>query len=112
MSKYKCTVSGCKGLHNSLLHDSAELCSAVKNHTVAPFTWTKIAGNMPERIRFVPVYTATRQIAGSKCSILYHLRLFMNSKASRRSCIIMPPKRREIGRSTPQARMRRALRAS
>ncbi|GFW18546.1 DUF1758 domain-containing protein [Trichonephila clavipes] len=34
MSKYKCTVSGCKGLHNSLLHDSAELCSAVKNHTV------------------------------------------------------------------------------
>ncbi|GFV88159.1 DUF1758 domain-containing protein [Trichonephila clavipes] len=27
MSKYKCTVSGCKGLHNSLLHDSAELCS-------------------------------------------------------------------------------------
>ncbi|GFV89923.1 DUF1758 domain-containing protein [Trichonephila clavipes] len=34
MSKYKCTVSGCKGLHNSLLHDSAELCSAVKNQTV------------------------------------------------------------------------------
>ncbi|GFV82383.1 integrase catalytic domain-containing protein [Trichonephila clavipes] len=33
MSKYKCTVSGCKGLHNSLLHDSDELCSAVKNHT-------------------------------------------------------------------------------
>ncbi|GFX46324.1 DUF1758 domain-containing protein [Trichonephila clavipes] len=27
-------VSGGKGLHNSLLHDSAELCSAVKNHTV------------------------------------------------------------------------------
>ncbi|GFV45959.1 uncharacterized protein TNCV_1977951 [Trichonephila clavipes] len=34
MSKYKCTVSGCKGLHNSLLHDSDELCSAVKSHTV------------------------------------------------------------------------------
>ncbi|GFU05760.1 RNA-directed DNA polymerase from mobile element jockey [Trichonephila clavipes] len=34
---------------------------------LAPFTWTKIAGNMPERIRFVPVYTATRQIASSKC---------------------------------------------
>ncbi|GFW26900.1 integrase catalytic domain-containing protein [Trichonephila clavipes] len=34
MSKYKCTVSGCKGLHNSLLHDSDELCSAVKNHIV------------------------------------------------------------------------------
>ncbi|GFW41306.1 DUF1758 domain-containing protein [Trichonephila clavipes] len=34
MSKYKCTVSGCKGLHNLLLHDSDELCSAVKNHTV------------------------------------------------------------------------------
>ncbi|GFS52430.1 DUF1758 domain-containing protein [Trichonephila clavipes] len=34
MSKYKCTVSGCKGLHNSLLYDSAELCSAVKNQTV------------------------------------------------------------------------------
>ncbi|GFT49683.1 uncharacterized protein TNCV_3368191 [Trichonephila clavipes] len=34
MSKYKCAVSGCKGLHNSLFHDSDELCSAVKNHTV------------------------------------------------------------------------------
>ncbi|GFX68145.1 uncharacterized protein TNCV_4439681 [Trichonephila clavipes] len=34
MYKYKCTVSGCKGLHNALLHDSDELCSAVKNHTV------------------------------------------------------------------------------
>ncbi|GFW16379.1 uncharacterized protein TNCV_4265441 [Trichonephila clavipes] len=34
MSKYKCTVSGYNGLHNSLLHDSDELCSAVKNHTV------------------------------------------------------------------------------
>ncbi|GFY15336.1 DUF1758 domain-containing protein [Trichonephila clavipes] len=34
MSKYKCTVSGCKGLHHSLLHDSDELCSAVKNHAV------------------------------------------------------------------------------
>ncbi|GFX75259.1 hypothetical protein TNCV_3042821 [Trichonephila clavipes] len=32
------------------------------------------------------------------------LRRFINSKASRRSCIIMPPKRRAIGRSTPQAR--------
>ncbi|GFU93619.1 integrase catalytic domain-containing protein [Trichonephila clavipes] len=30
MSKYKCTVSGCKGLH---IHDSDELCSAVKNPT-------------------------------------------------------------------------------
>ncbi|GFX67057.1 hypothetical protein TNCV_589731 [Trichonephila clavipes] len=40
------------------------------------------------------------------------LRRFINSKASRRSCIIMPPKRRAIGRSTPQARKRRALRAS
>ncbi|GFS67881.1 DUF1758 domain-containing protein [Trichonephila clavipes] len=28
MSKYKCTVSGCKGLHHSLLHDSDELHSA------------------------------------------------------------------------------------
>ncbi|GFX36395.1 uncharacterized protein TNCV_3671501 [Trichonephila clavipes] len=37
---------------------------------------------------------------------------FINSKASRRSCIIMPSKRRAIGRSTPQARKRRALRAS
>ncbi|GFX79127.1 retrovirus-related Pol polyprotein from transposon TNT 1-94 [Trichonephila clavipes] len=40
------------------------------------------------------------------------LRRFINSKASRRSCIIMPPKRRAIGRSTPQARKRRALRTS
>ncbi|GFV12520.1 hypothetical protein TNCV_1978111 [Trichonephila clavipes] len=40
------------------------------------------------------------------------LRRFINSKASRRSCIIMPPKRRAIGRSTSQARKRRALRAS
>ncbi|GFT70106.1 transposable element Tcb2 transposase [Trichonephila clavipes] len=40
------------------------------------------------------------------------LRRFTNSKASRHSCIIMPPKRRAIGRSTPQARKRRALRAS
>ncbi|GFW76589.1 hypothetical protein TNCV_2682061 [Trichonephila clavipes] len=39
-------------------------------------------------------------------------RRFINSKASRRSCIIMLPKRRAIGRSTPQARKRRALRAS
>ncbi|GFX04092.1 hypothetical protein TNCV_3972411 [Trichonephila clavipes] len=39
-------------------------------------------------------------------------RRFINSKASRRSCIIMPPKRRAIGRSTPQARKRRVLRAS
>ncbi|GFY30223.1 hypothetical protein TNCV_3091301 [Trichonephila clavipes] len=39
-------------------------------------------------------------------------RRFINSKASRRSCIIMPPKRRAIGRSTPQARKRRALRTS
>ncbi|GFV65186.1 hypothetical protein TNCV_2148781 [Trichonephila clavipes] len=39
-------------------------------------------------------------------------RRFVNSKASRRSCIIIPPKRRAIGRSTPQARKRRALRAS
>ncbi|GFU56507.1 helitron_like_N domain-containing protein [Trichonephila clavipes] len=31
-------------------------------------------------------------------------RRFVNSKASRRSCIIIPPKRRAIGRSTPQAR--------
>ncbi|GFV28562.1 DUF1758 domain-containing protein [Trichonephila clavipes] len=34
MSKYKCTVNGCKGLHNSLLHDSDEFYSAVKNQTV------------------------------------------------------------------------------
>ncbi|GFW80731.1 DUF1758 domain-containing protein [Trichonephila clavipes] len=34
MSKYKWTVSGCKGLHHSLLHDADKLCSAVKNHTV------------------------------------------------------------------------------
>ncbi|GFW93771.1 hypothetical protein TNCV_4220521 [Trichonephila clavipes] len=40
------------------------------------------------------------------------LRRFTNSKASRHSCIIMPPKRRAIGRSTPQAQKRRALRAS
>ncbi|GFX22687.1 uncharacterized protein TNCV_2994221 [Trichonephila clavipes] len=39
-------------------------------------------------------------------------RCFVNSKASRRSCKIIPPKRRAIGRSTPQARKRRALRAS
>ncbi|GFV32183.1 hypothetical protein TNCV_1674711 [Trichonephila clavipes] len=26
---------------------------------------------MPERIRFVPVYTATRQIAGSKCRSIF-----------------------------------------
>ncbi|GFV34989.1 uncharacterized protein TNCV_4053071 [Trichonephila clavipes] len=38
---------------------------------LAPFTWTKIAGNMPERIRFVPVYTATRQIASSKCRSIF-----------------------------------------
>ncbi|GFX71251.1 uncharacterized protein TNCV_3410211 [Trichonephila clavipes] len=34
---------------------------------MAPFTWAKIAGNMPDRIRFVPVYTATRDFADSKC---------------------------------------------
>ncbi|GFT17760.1 CCHC-type domain-containing protein [Trichonephila clavipes] len=34
MSKYKCTVSGCKGLHNPLLNDSSELCSTVKTHIV------------------------------------------------------------------------------
>ncbi|GFY00448.1 hypothetical protein TNCV_1664871 [Trichonephila clavipes] len=37
----------------------------------APFTWTKISGNMPERIRFVPVYTTTRQNASSKCRSIF-----------------------------------------
>ncbi|GFX01423.1 hypothetical protein TNCV_1863971 [Trichonephila clavipes] len=32
----------------------------------APFTWAKTAGNMPDRIRFVPVYTTTRYLAGTK----------------------------------------------
>ncbi|GFU26737.1 HTH_48 domain-containing protein [Trichonephila clavipes] len=39
--------------------------------TQAPFTWTKIAGNIPERIRFVPVYTMTRQNAGSNCRSIF-----------------------------------------
>ncbi|GFU09999.1 hypothetical protein TNCV_1797031 [Trichonephila clavipes] len=37
----------------------------------APFTWAKIAGNMPARIRFVPVYTASRHFAGSKCRSIF-----------------------------------------
>ncbi|GFS37946.1 DUF1758 domain-containing protein [Nephila pilipes] len=30
MSKYRCTVNGCKGLHNSLLHESYQIPTVVK----------------------------------------------------------------------------------
>ncbi|GFU70863.1 hypothetical protein TNCV_1005431 [Trichonephila clavipes] len=36
-------------------------------------------------------------------------RRFINSKASRRSCIIMPPKRRAIGRSTPPSTKEKSI---
>ncbi|GFU21207.1 hypothetical protein TNCV_3527961 [Trichonephila clavipes] len=38
----------------------------------APFTWVKIEGNMPDRIRFLPVYTTNRHFAGSKCRSKFH----------------------------------------
>ncbi|GFU83770.1 hypothetical protein TNCV_2266911 [Trichonephila clavipes] len=41
-------------------------------YSMAPFTWTKNAGKIPGRIRFVPVYTATRQNPGSKCRDIFH----------------------------------------
>ncbi|GFS51459.1 DUF1758 domain-containing protein [Trichonephila clavipes] len=75
MSKYRCTVSGCKGLHKSLLHDSAELCSAVKNHTVGESgietisnpTWFE---GQPE----VAVLTY-----GNKCVLLNTFMIFVKS---------------------------------
>ncbi|GFW22688.1 DUF5641 domain-containing protein [Trichonephila clavipes] len=36
-----------------------------------PFTWAKIAGNMPDRIRFGPIYTTTRHFADSKCRSVF-----------------------------------------
>ncbi|GFV16219.1 DUF1758 domain-containing protein [Trichonephila clavipes] len=75
MSKYKCSVSGCKRLHNSLLHDSAELCSAVKNHTVGERGTVTISNptwfeGQPE----VAVLTY-----GNKCALLNTFMIFVKS---------------------------------
>ncbi|GFU08190.1 integrase catalytic domain-containing protein [Trichonephila clavipes] len=67
--KYKCTVSGCKGLHHSLHHDSDELCSAVKNHTVGENNPTRFEGQ-PE----VAVLTY-----GNKCVLLGTFMIFVKS---------------------------------
>ncbi|GFT68028.1 uncharacterized protein NPIL_385781 [Nephila pilipes] len=34
MSKYRCTINGCKGLHNSPLHESNQIPTAVKKLSV------------------------------------------------------------------------------
>ncbi|GFV04347.1 DUF1758 domain-containing protein [Trichonephila clavipes] len=75
MSKYKCTVSGCKGLHNSLLHDSAELCSAVKNHTVGE---RGIESNSnPTRFEGQPEVAVLTY--GNKCVLLNAFMIFVKS---------------------------------
>ncbi|GFS60007.1 DUF1758 domain-containing protein [Trichonephila clavipes] len=75
MSKYKCTVSGCKGLHNSLLHDSAELCSAVKNHTVGE---RGIESNSnPTRFEGQPEVAVLTY--GNKCVLLNTFMIFVKS---------------------------------
>ncbi|GFT59565.1 DUF1758 domain-containing protein [Trichonephila clavipes] len=75
MSKYKCTVSGCKGLHNSLLHDSAELCSAVKSHTVGE---RGIETNSnPTRFEGHPEVAVLTY--GNKCVLLNTFMIFVKS---------------------------------
>ncbi|GFV69548.1 DUF1758 domain-containing protein [Trichonephila clavipes] len=75
MSKYKCTVSGCKGLHNSLLHDSDELCSAVKNHTVGE---RGIETNSnPTRFEGQPEVAVLTY--GNKCVLLNTFMIFVKS---------------------------------
>ncbi|GFS55165.1 DUF1758 domain-containing protein [Trichonephila clavipes] len=75
MSKYKCTVSGCKGLHNSLLHDSAELCSAVKNHTVGERGIETISN--PTRYESQPEVAVLTY--GNKCVLLNTFMIFVKS---------------------------------
>ncbi|GFX92289.1 DUF1758 domain-containing protein [Trichonephila clavipes] len=75
MSKYKCTVSGCKGLHNSLLQDSDELCSAVKNHTVGE---RGIETNSnPTRFEGQPEVAVLTY--GNKCVLLNTFMIFVKS---------------------------------
>ncbi|GFU11517.1 DUF1758 domain-containing protein [Trichonephila clavipes] len=75
MSKYKCTVSGCKGLHHSLLHDSDELCSAVKNHTVGE---KGIETNSnPTRFEGQPEVAVLTY--GNKCVLLNTFMIFVKS---------------------------------
>ncbi|GFV90154.1 DUF1758 domain-containing protein [Trichonephila clavipes] len=75
MSKYKCTVSGCKGLHNSLLHDSAELGSAVKNRTVGE---RGIESNSnPTRFEGQPEVAVLTY--GNKCVLLNTFMIFVKS---------------------------------
>ncbi|GFY27117.1 DUF1758 domain-containing protein [Trichonephila clavipes] len=75
MSKYKCTVSGCKGLHNSLLHDSAELSSAVKNHTVGE---RGIESNS-NTTRFEGQPEVAVLTYGNKCVLLNTFMIFVKS---------------------------------
>ncbi|GFV26089.1 integrase catalytic domain-containing protein [Trichonephila clavipes] len=75
MSKYKCTVSGCKGLHNSLLRDSAELCSAVKNHTVGE---RGIESNS-NSTRFEGQPEVAVLTYGNKCVLLNTFMIFVKS---------------------------------
>ncbi|GFW34705.1 DUF1758 domain-containing protein [Trichonephila clavipes] len=75
MSKYKFTVSGCKGLHHSLLHDSDELCSAVKNHTVGE---TGIETNL-NPTRFEGQLEVAVLTYGNKCVLLNTFMIFVKS---------------------------------
>ncbi|GFW70338.1 integrase catalytic domain-containing protein [Trichonephila clavipes] len=75
MSKYKCTVSGCKGLHNSLLHDSAELCSAVKNQTVGERGIETISNTT----RFEGQPEVAVLTYGNKCVLLNTFMIFVKS---------------------------------
>ncbi|GFV62826.1 DUF1758 domain-containing protein [Trichonephila clavipes] len=72
MSKYKCTVSGCKELHNSLLHDSAKLCSAVTvgERGIETISNTTRFEGQPE----VAVLTY-----GNKCVLLNTFMIFVKS---------------------------------
>ncbi|GFV67154.1 DUF1758 domain-containing protein [Trichonephila clavipes] len=75
MSKYKCTVSGCKGLHHSLLHDSDELCSAVKNHTVGE----RGIETKSNTIRFECQPEVAVLTYGNKCVLLNTFMIFVKS---------------------------------
>ncbi|GFW09973.1 DUF1758 domain-containing protein [Trichonephila clavipes] len=75
MSKYKCTVSGGKGLHNSLLHDSAELCSAVKNPTVGERGIETISNTT----RFEGQPEVAVLTYGNKCVLLNTFMIFVKS---------------------------------
>ncbi|GFW85232.1 DUF1758 domain-containing protein [Trichonephila clavipes] len=75
MSKYKCTVSGCKGLHHLLLHDSDELCSAFKNRTVGE---RGIETNSnPTRFEGLPEVAVLTY--GNKCVLLNTFMIFVKS---------------------------------